>query len=786
MAASRRNGAGALAPPSSDAAASAAAACGARALATRARARRLAGARARPLHAGARRPREPIANHGARARKIQTPGRCADLAPTCAGAGARLRSGMTRLAAATRLDARARGVDRARAGRDRASPRATMCVRRASLEDAILADAFAASCRGRGRRRGADRGRRPFARRDAPRTAPPVGRRVARAPPCRAAPARRRRACERRASVVRGRAHACPHRRRRRARRAPTPPLGGCAVVAIASTPARGPGGGGAADRRSAARCDRSRRGRGEAARTLRDQRCADRVAPRRPRVPQARRVGARRAALRCRSSRSWHARRLLLVPRARAHRRQRGDGALQRAERLHVRAQRVRPRRRARAVLAVLIAAGGVALISFAAAAARDRADRRVGPRRRRPDRGGRRVRLRGLRGGLREGDAGGRVAERRQRAPPAVGLLSLFVAAPGFVVLDVTRVRPSSGRPRACGRGSRCNAGLALVFNVCLLLCVACEIAAHDERRMRGARAPLSALVDILWHGLEPGWGDASARCSSPAASRCASSRRRARARRFCRVWLLALLPPAWRRPRLRVRRRPASGTRVLYPARGAPSRRVAGLARESSRADHARARRRSPAPRASPADGVSARGAVRARLGHGVARAACFARSARRAAAYAAARRPGSRIAAPCARGSRGSPLHRSGAGGRGRGAAGGARAGGRRERRQLELTNSSAAPSPTASCARAAQNCLATLERPSCSRRAQPRRVGGRPKRLHAMRISVSITESAAICRRDVASAAEQRRTRRRARSCARRPSPWDHARPRRAW
>ena len=52
--------------------------------------------------------------------------------------------------------------------------------------------------------------------------------------------------------------------------------------------------------------------------------------------------------------------------------------------------------------------------------------------------------------------------------------------------------------------------NAGLALVFNVCLLLCVACLSPLTTSVGCM-VTIPLSVLVDFLWHGLEPGWGDA-----------------------------------------------------------------------------------------------------------------------------------------------------------------------------------------------------------------------------------------------------------------------------------
>ena len=52
--------------------------------------------------------------------------------------------------------------------------------------------------------------------------------------------------------------------------------------------------------------------------------------------------------------------------------------------------------------------------------------------------------------------------------------------------------------------------NAGLALVFNVCLLLCVACLSPLTTSVGCM-VTIPLSVLVDFLWHSLEPGWGDA-----------------------------------------------------------------------------------------------------------------------------------------------------------------------------------------------------------------------------------------------------------------------------------
>ena len=164
----------------------------------------------------------------------------------------------------------------------------------------------------------------------------------------------------------------------------------------------------------------------------------------------------------------------------------------------------------RARKVLAVLIAVGGVALISFCGGGRGDAptggSDRVVGDL----------IVVAGAFGyavyevvfaKVMPADASPSVAN---AAAGLVGLLSLFVAAPGFVVLDVTRVEPFEWPTEGVWAWLALNAGLALVFNVCLLLCVACLSPLTTSVGCM-VTIPLSVLVDFLWHGLEPGWGDA-----------------------------------------------------------------------------------------------------------------------------------------------------------------------------------------------------------------------------------------------------------------------------------
>ena len=156
--------------------------------------------------------------------------------------------------------------------------------------------------------------------------------------------------------------------------------------------------------------------------------------------------------------------------------------------------------------VLAVLIAVGGVALISPAAAAAATPtggSDRVVGDLIVVAARS-----ARGLRGGVREGDAGGRVAERRQR-----GRRARRVA---LALRRRARLRRAGRHPRRALRGPTEGvwAWLALNAGLAPSSTSACSSASLPPPLTTSVGCmvtiPLSVLVDFVAR-LEPGWGDA-----------------------------------------------------------------------------------------------------------------------------------------------------------------------------------------------------------------------------------------------------------------------------------
>ena len=82
--------------------------------------------------------------------------------------------------------------------------------------------------------------------------------------------------------------------------------------------------------------------------------------------------------------------------------------------------------------------------------------------------------------------------------------------MATPFFPILDAVSLEAFEWPTPTLVPWLALNAALALAFNVGLLLSVACLSPLTTSMGCL-LTMPLSSLVDFVWHGIEPHWGDA-----------------------------------------------------------------------------------------------------------------------------------------------------------------------------------------------------------------------------------------------------------------------------------